>query len=263
MFLFFSKLLPIFIYPLGLACLLLLITLFLMWKRSRWAFIPIALSTIVLLIGSNGWVSSYLLKSLEFQHIPPGELPSADAIVILGGALRSSQYPRHGAEVMEQGDRVLYGAQLYKEGKAPLIIASGGRIEWLGGESPESGDMEAMLVTLGVPRSAILQEPDSLNTHENATNVRRLMEFKGIKKVLLVTSAIHMPRSLKIFQKERIDAIPAPTDFITTPGELNLLNQTPSGILLDLMPQVDKLNTTTDALKEYIGTFIYWLRGWV
>jgi uncharacterized SAM-binding protein YcdF (DUF218 family) len=262
-FLFLSKLLPIFLYPLGLACLLLIISLFLKLKNSRWAFIPVILGLIALLIGGNGWISTYLVRSLEWQYIPQGELPQADAIVILGGALRAPNYPRPIVEVMEAGDRILYGAKLYRDGKAPLIIASGGRIDWLGGKSSESADMETFLMTLGVPQAAILQEPDSLNTHENAVNVGRLMEFRGIKKVLLVTSAIHMPRSLKIFQKEQIDAIAAPTDFLTTPGEIGEQQQTVAGVLLDFMPQSDKLDETTNALKEYVGTFIYWLRGWL
>jgi uncharacterized SAM-binding protein YcdF (DUF218 family) len=263
MFLFLSKLLPIFLYPLGLTCLLLVITLILMFKRSRWAFIPVALGLTALLICGNGSISNSLVRSLEWQHIPQGELPQADAIVILGGALRAPNFPRPMVEVMESGDRVLYGARLYREGKAPIIIASGGRIDWLGGQASESADIETLLMTLGVPQTAILQEPDSLNTHENAVNVRRLMEFKGIKRVLLVTSAIHMPRSLKIFQKEQIDAIPAPTDFLTTPGEREEQNQTLGGVILDFMPQSDRLDQTTNALKEYVGMFIYWLRGWL
>jgi uncharacterized SAM-binding protein YcdF (DUF218 family) len=263
MFLFLSKLLPIFLYPLGLACLLLVITLVLMIKRSRWALIPVLLGLIALMVGANGSISNSLVRSLEWQHIPQGELPQADAIVILGGALRAPNFPRPMVEVMESGDRVLYGARLYREGKAPIIIASGGRIDWLGGKASESADIETLLMTLGVPQTAILQEPDSLNTHENAVNVRRLMEFKGIKRVLLVTSAIHMPRSLKIFQKERIDAIAAPTDFLTTPGEREEQNQTIGGVILDFMPQSDKLDQTTNALKEYVGMFIYWVRGWL
>jgi uncharacterized SAM-binding protein YcdF (DUF218 family) len=262
-FLFFSKLLPLFLYPLGLTCLLLAIALVLMWKRSRWAFVPVTLGLIALLVGSSGQMATTLLRSLEWQNLPQGELPQADAIVILGGALRAPNWPRAGVEVMESGDRVIYGAQLYRAGKAPLIIASGGRINWLGGGPPESQDMETLLLTLGVPQTAIVQEPDSLNTHENAVNTRRLMEFKGIKKVLLVTSALHMPRSLKIFQKEKIEAIPAPTDFLTTPGEISEQTQSFGGLLLDLMPQADKLEQITNVLKEYVGTFIYWLKGWV
>ncbi|MBD1943040.1 YdcF family protein, partial [Coleofasciculus sp. FACHB-712] len=141
MFLFLSKLLPLFIYPLGIACVLMIVALVLLWKRPRWAAVPIVLALIALLVGSNGWVENSLLRSLEWQNLPPSELPTAEAIVILGGATKSALPPRPSVDLSEEGDRVFYGAQLYREGKAPLVIASGGRIDWRGSGAPESADM--------------------------------------------------------------------------------------------------------------------------
>src|ERR687885_464669 len=200
MFLFLSKLLPLFLYPLGLACILMVVALVMWWRRSRWVPLPVAFALIVLLLASNSWVANGLVRSLEWQHLPPKELPTADAIVILGGATKSAFPPRPGVDLSEEGDRVLYGGQLYREGKAPVVIASGGRIDWRSGGPSESADMVQILKTLGVPSSAILQDPTSLNTHENAVNVRQIMKERGIRRVLLVTSAMHMPRSLRIFQ---------------------------------------------------------------
>lgn len=263
MFLFLSKLLPLFLYPLGLACVLLVVALVMWWRRSRWVPLPVVLALIVLLLGSNSWVANSLVQSLEWQHIPVGKLPTADAIVLLGGATKSAFPPRPAVDLSEEGDRVLYAAQLYREGKAPVVIASGGRIDWRGGGVAESSDMADILVTLGVPNSAILQDSKSLNTYQNAVNVRQIMQERGIRRVLLVTSAMHMPRSLRIFQRQRIDAIPAPTDFLITPQELNEPNSSPQAILLNLVPDADQLKNTTRALKEYIGTVIYRLRGWL
>src|ERR671932_1014371 len=197
MFLFLSKLLPLFLYPLGLACLLMVVALVMWWRRSRWVPIPISLALMVLLLASNSWIANSLVKSLEWQQIPAKALPSADAIVILGGATKSAFPPRPGVDLSEQGARVLYGAQLYREGKAPVVIASGGRIDWRSGGPSESADIAKILQTIGVPASAILQDPTSLNTYENAVNVKKIMKEQGIRRVLLVTSAMHMPRSLR------------------------------------------------------------------
>jgi uncharacterized SAM-binding protein YcdF (DUF218 family) len=263
MFLFLSKLLPLFLYPLGLACVLMVVALVMSWRSPRWVPVPIALALIVLLLGSNSWVANSLVRSLEWQQIPEKELPTADAIVVLGGATKSAFPPRPAVDLSEEGDRVLYGAQLYREGKAPLVIASGGRVDWRGGGPSESGDMAEVLETLGVPTSAILQDPSSLNTYQNAVNVRQIMKERGIQRVLLVTSAMHMPRSLRIFQRQGIEAIPAPTDFLVTKQEIEEPNNSPQATLLSLLPDADRLQNTTRVLKEYIGTVVYRLRGWL
>jgi len=263
MFLFLSKLLPLFLYPLGLACVLLILALVVWWRRPRWTPLPIFLALVVLLATSNGWVSNEIVRSLEWQYIPKAELPKADAIVLLGGSLRPAAAPRQTVEVSEQGDRALYAAYLYRQQKAPVIIASGGRVAWRGSGPPEASDTVQFLKEIGVPSLAIIQEPDSLNTYENAVNVKKILEERRLKRILLVTSALHMPRSLRIFRHQDIDVIPAPTDFLVTQDFLQEPNNTPEAMLLNIIPDVDRLGRTTKAIKEYIGTVVYRLRGWL
>lgn len=262
MFLYLSKLLPLFFYPLGLTCIILLVALVMLWKRPRIAALCIALTLILLLTTGNGWVARYLVRSLEWQHRPAG-IPNAEAIVVLGGATKSAFPPRPTVDLNEQGDRVIYAAQLYLQKKAPIIILSGGRIDWKGSGASESADMATVLTSIGIPKEAIIQEPDSLNTIQNAVNVRKILESRGIRRVLLVTSAIHMPRSFLIFQRQKIDAIPAPTDFLVTEGELQELSSSPKAAILNLLPDVDNLRLFTSAFKEYVGIIIYSLRGWL
>jgi uncharacterized SAM-binding protein YcdF (DUF218 family) len=263
MFLYLSKLLPLFFYPLGLACVLMVVALVTLWKRPRWAAGAIALALIILLVGSNGWVSRFLVRSLEWQNLPHAELPNAEVIVVLGGATKPAIPPRPAVDLSEEGDRVFYGAQLYQQKKAPLVIVSGGRIHWRDSGPSESADMATILSQMGVPASAIIQDPDSLNTYENAVNVRKILEARGIRQVLLVTSAMHMPRSLLIFKRQGIAAIPAPTDFLVTENELQELQSSPQATLLNMLPDSDRLQQLTRALKEYIGLVVYRFRGWL
>jgi uncharacterized SAM-binding protein YcdF (DUF218 family) len=222
-----------------------------------------AIALFVLLFCSNAWVSRFLVRSLEWQNIPSSELPTAQAIVVLGGATKSAYEPRTTVDLSEAGDRVLYAAQLYRLEKAPLIIVSGGRIDWRGGGTPESEDIAQLLVFMGVESKDIIQDPDSLNTYQNAVNVKKILLERNIDSVLLVTSAMHMPRSLAIFQHQKIEAIPAPTDFLVTEGEIQELGSTPKGAILSLLPESKNLDNFTSALKEYIGMVVYRLRGWV
>ncbi|HEY9700434.1 MAG TPA: YdcF family protein [Trichocoleus sp.] len=262
MFLFFSKLLPLFIYPVGLITILLLLALLLLWKRPKIAAACIASALILLLVSGNAAVAGQLVRSLETQYVPTGALPKAEAIVVLGGGIKPQFPPRPWIDVAEAGDRSIYGAQLYLQGKAPLVILSGGRIEWQGGGEPESSDMAKLVQALGVPRTAIAEDPTSLNTYENAVNVRKILQTRQINRVLLVTSAMHMPRAIQIFWKIGIEAIPAPTDFIMTQanpqGDSSL-----QATMLTLLPEASYLQQFTLALKEYLGWIIYWLKGWL
>ncbi|RCJ34079.1 hypothetical protein A6770_17255 [Nostoc minutum NIES-26] len=263
MFLYLSKLLPLFFYPLGLASLSLIVALVTLWKRPRIAAGAIALALTVLLLCSNGWVAKSLVRSLEWQNLSVAQMPNAEAIVVLGGATKSASFPRPSVDLSESGDRVIYAAQLYRQKKAPIVILSGGRIDWRGSGAPESEDMAKILTSIGIPSEALVQEPDSLNTYENAVNVKKILEARGIRQILLVTSAMHMPRSLKIFQRQGIDVIPAPTDFLVSQGDLQELGNTPKAAILNLLPDSNNLHQFTNALKEYVGSFVYRLRGWL
>ena len=264
MFFFLSKFLPLFFYPLGFACLLLVMILILFRWRRRWVPYVAGLTLMVLVLGGNGWLSAALLRSLEFRYMPPNPIPSADAIVVLGGATRPQVPPRPWVEVNEAGDRPLYGAKLYNEGKAPFLIFSGGRVTWRGGvEGSEAADMSQLAIAMGVPKSAIIEEDSSLNTYQNAVKVKPILQRYNIQQVLLVTSATHMPRSVLIFKKQGIDVIPVPTDFVFIDNPLESQGETWESILLHLIPDAESLVITTRCLKEYLGTFIYFLRGWV
>ncbi|MBE9080508.1 YdcF family protein [Romeria aff. gracilis LEGE 07310] len=266
MFLFLSKLLPLLIYPLGLSCLLLTLGLFWLWrspKRLGRVGGAIAAALIVLYVSSNPWASARLVQSLEWRYLPPETTPRADAIVVLGGSTFPATPPRPWVEVTDAGDRVLHGSRLYRQGYAPLLILSGGRIDWKDGGPPEADDMRQIAAAMGVPRADMLLEGTSLNTYQNAINVKKLLDARDLKSVLLVTSAIHMPRSVAIFKKQGIDVIPMPTDFYVTEGSFPEMRRTSQARLLNLLPNAEAQDYFTRALKEYIGFAIYWLKGWV
>jgi uncharacterized SAM-binding protein YcdF (DUF218 family) len=263
MFLFLSKFLPLFFYPLGFSCLLLMIALVLSWRRSRWTPLPIALALTIAIVASHPNVNAFLIHSLEGRHIPARELPQVDAIVVLGGCIKPATPPRPMVDLTEASDRLLYAAQLYRQEKAPVIIVSGGRIGWGDKVRPESADMALLLEFFGVPRSAIIEESESLNTYQNAVNVKKVLKKEKFEDILLITSAMHMARSYLIFKHQNINFVPAPTDFLTTEN-LNLKTDFNLRVfLLYLIPSIDRMANTTQALREYIGIVVYWLRGWL
>lgn len=260
MFLFLSKLLPLLIYPVGLALVLAIVTFgLILRKRSRLALIPLTLAFLILWVSSSEGFNYWIVQSLEGQNRPT-EIPTAQAIVVLGGATSSQLPPRPWVEVSDEGDRLLYAAKLYREQKAPRIVLTGGRIAWRNGGTAEAIDMATLLETMGVPRSAMLLEESALNTYENAINVQPILAAQQIQQFLLVTSAMHMPRSLMIFRKLGMDPIAAPTDFRIVDSQSS--RDSLEAFLLSLLPEADHLRSTTRALKEYLGILIYRLKGW-
>ncbi len=261
MFSFISKFLPLFIYPLGLTWILLVVALVLR-KKPTWQKTAIILAIAAIWIGGNTWVADSLARNLEWQYLPPEEFPDAEVIVILSGGTAAPIYPRSTVEVGGAGDRVIYGAHLYHQEVAPHILLSGGQVPYFGESYPESQLMAELLNMLGVPDEAIWQENLSRNTYENALNSYEYLQEKGIDRIILVTSAFHMPRSVMVFERQGFDVIPAPTDYHITQEswarlwEPNFLTQ-----LYNFFPSASNLSSTTHSLKEYLGLLYYRLRG--
>jgi uncharacterized SAM-binding protein YcdF (DUF218 family) len=264
MFSFLSKFLPLLVYPLGLAFILLVVALFLQGKR-KWQNTALVLALIILYLGSNRWVSSSLARSLEWRNLPPIDLTPAEVIVVLGGGTEPALYPRLMAEVNSAGDRVLYAARLFQDGKAPHLLLSGGYIPVLETRpSSPAQEMAQILELTGVPPEAIWLEEKSTNTYENALYSSQILKEKGISRIILVTSAMHMPRSIALFEHQGMEVIPAPVDFTITESEWNaLFSPNLQTLLINLLPNPSSLGLTTNVLKEYFGMEVYRLRGWL
>ncbi len=264
MFVYLSKLLPIFVYPLGLGCLLLLAGL-LLYRQPRLQRAALILALLVLWAGGNRFVALGLARSLEWRYLPQADLPQAEAIVVLGGGTASQEPPRPLVEVNGAGDRVIYAAYLYRQGSAPYLLLSGGNIDWLGEHTgTPAEDMARLLELMDVPASALWLQPDSRNTYEDALYSKKILDEKGIHRILLVTSALRMPRAVGLFERQGFEVIPAPTDFnVTQEDWQNLLHAGFTARLISLLPGAGNLNMTTNALKEYFGLWIYHLQGWL
>jgi uncharacterized SAM-binding protein YcdF (DUF218 family) len=247
------------LYPTSL-CVLFLLAAALLRKRPIGCRVCFGLALAALLVCGNGWVVDGLTRHLEWKYLPPNPVPDADAIVVLSGGIESRIPPRPTIEVGDAGDRVLYAAYLHRQDKAARIICTGGVAT--GGIAPRPGaaDMADFLQTLGVPKDAIITETKAANTHEHARNLRPIFQQKGFKRILLVTSALHMPRSMGVFQKNcpGIRFIPAPTDYHIVDISIPWYRQVAA-----LIPTPRHLLEFSEASHEYLGIAYYRVRGWL
>ena len=264
MFVYLSKLLPPLVYPLGLGIVLLILALVLR-RRPRWRTgLSIAVLA-VLALASNRWVALSLARSLEWRYLPSGDIQPAGAIVLLGGGTDPAEPPRPMVQINGAGERVIYAAYLYKNQKAPIILASGGNLEFVGAKpTTPASDMASLLSFMGVPTQDIWEEDQSQNTYEDAVFSARMLKARNIQQVILVTSALHMPRSVALFEKQGIKAIPAPADFtVTRAGWNDLIHAPLPAQVINLLPSASNLNLTSNVLKEYLGLVVYRLYGWI
>lgn len=258
---FLSKTLPLLVYPLGLACILVLLAL-LLFRRTGLQRGLLLLTLALLWLGSTRWVAYGMASSLEWRYFPPSMVPQADVIIVLGGGTEAAQFPRPMAEVNGAGDRVIYAAKLFKEKKAPHILLSGGDIAWLEGRGwTPADDMSQIIRLMGVPHHAIILETKSINTYENSIECARIMRERGFRQGLLVTSALHMPRAAGLFARQGVDVILVPVDYTVTHASWNhLFEPNWQTQLINLLPNISNLSLVTRTLKEYLGMWVYEMR---
>jgi uncharacterized SAM-binding protein YcdF (DUF218 family) len=230
-------------------------------RRARARRVCFAAALFALLAGGNGWLVSGMTRRLEGQFLSPDPMPQADAIVVLSGGVHGKTPPRPSVEIGDAGDRLLYGAALYRQGKAPEIICTGNVATGGVAARPAAEDMAELLQLIGVPSSAIASEIESENTHDHAVNLCPVFQQRQIRRVLLVTSALHMPRSVGVFRRAcpTVEFVPAPTDF-RAPYERPVAWYRGS---LSLLPTPRSLLDFSDAAHEYVGIAYYKLRGWL
>lgn len=247
--------------PLVLALVLWTVAAVLFWRGHRRLGLSAGLLAVLgLWTVATPLVANRLAYSLErrFPAVLADQASQADAIVLLGGALSGARLPeRPSFDLGSAADRVWYAAALFKAGKASSVLVSGGNQRGADGMQVESEAMRSMLLALGVPVSAIRLEGNSRNTAENAQQSLGLIQAVGAKRVLLVTSAVHMPRALWTFQAalrgSGVTVLPATTDVEGLPGTLDPLGR--------WFPDANSLSLSTRALKEYLGLAALRLRG--
>ncbi|HOK00273.1 MAG TPA: YdcF family protein [Termitinemataceae bacterium] len=179
------------------------------------------------------------------------------AILVLGGTVEPAASRPGLVEGNDTFERLSAAARLYRAGAAPVIIASGGSGSITFPDKKEAPYMAEILELMGVPKSAIITEAASRNTHENIVYSKKILEGladggqHSAQPVLLVSSAWHLPRALAICKKAKLPAIPFSVDSQAEPLLLPA----------DLFPDAWALTRSTRLIREWLGLIAYRLLG--
>jgi uncharacterized SAM-binding protein YcdF (DUF218 family) len=246
--LFLAKLLPIFVLPLGVVVALLLVGLI---RRKRW---PVLAALLLLYVSSMPVVSRTLTARLERKYpaIAVDQVAHADAIVPLGGIFGPPVSDGYVANLGEASERLEAGIELWQHQKADWLVFTGGRVPWARPSEVEGEASKRAASARGVPADRILVTSEVGNTADEARTVRDLMRARGWSSIILVTSAWHMPRAARLFQKAGVRFVPFPVDYQVDSNERLTL--------LDFLPRAEALQKTEYALREWYGVLYYALR---
>jgi uncharacterized SAM-binding protein YcdF (DUF218 family) len=238
--------------------LLLLVTLALanLWRKRRETprrLLLVTVPFVVLVLVSIEPVAYLILGTLEWENPPLRARPDdAQAIVVLASGVRVPGPVRPHAELDERSlYRCIRAGALYHQGKACPVLVSGGKSDPSESGPPCADLMRDFLLSLGVKESDLIVEDESRSTYENALACRRLLEERGIHRIVLVTDAMHLVRATGCFRKQGLDVVPAGCHY----------NAQYSPRLAGFVPNANYLRYARSVTHEWTGIAWYWLCG--
>lgn len=240
-----KKYITFFVEPLGMILSLLLLGLFLWFrKKERLAQYVLGSGVLLLFLFSYQPFSNLLLSTLENEYPKYARTQDVGYIHVLGSGHTTDPSKPLSSQISDAGiKRVLEGVLLHLENSGSKLVFTG----YAGDTNISNAQMNATLAkALGVKEENIIINPLPKDTREEALFAK---EIVGEEAFILVTSATHMPRAMRLFGSVGLDPIAAPTDF--KKDQTSFLD----------VPSIQNLSNSKRAVHEYLGILWSRLRG--
>ena len=240
---YLHKILPAFVLPIMLVIIVILIGLI----RNKKKLIYFAIGVLYILstpIFSNNFFK--LVEGSEYRK-PISAIDSADAIVVLSGMLEINEMGDSTYIEWGDPDRFFGGIALFKAGKAQKLVFTGGKMPWDKAKKTEGAVLKEYAISNGIPSEKIFVTKDVENTADEAVAVKELISQS--KRIILITSAYHMYRARRLFEKQGFIVIPYKVDYKATKKDTTTL--------MDFLPSAGNLKLTEIGFKEIIGRLFY------
>lgn len=208
----------------------------------------------ILLLFSNPALFRWTVSLYEAKPVQLAAGHRFHTGIVLGGMVAYSPRANEGF-FNSAADRFIQTALLYKKGHIENIVVAAGNGYATQNGFTEAGFLKARLVELGVPAADIYTDGASRNTLENATNAKAIADtLHTTGPLLLITSALHMPRAERVFRKAGLNVVGYPCDFIGTDANGNFLEDY-------VVPSSLTLQRWESLMKEWLGTVAYRVTG--
>jgi len=253
MFFYASKVLWLLGQPGNLFCLLLILATVLAFTRRtgalRFLLVVLSLTAVATAVFAAG---DHVVAAIEERFPPPRTMPEkVDGIIVLGGMVNAKLSAERGKPMITAAvERLTEFADLADRYPDAKLVFTAGAGNPRAQQFKEAHFVGPFLKRLGIDPTRVVYEDQSRNTHENAVFSKRLVNPAAGEVWLLVTSALHMPRSMECFRRVGWPVTPIPTDYVTwDDGDLLELQ-------FDFLGGLGNLNR---GVHEVLGLIFYWL----
>ena len=215
--------------------------------KNKKTLIYIAIGLLYILstpIFSNNFFK--LVEGSEYRK-PNSAIDSADAIVVLSGMLTINEVGDLTYIEWGDPDRFFGGVALFKARKAQKLVFTGGKMPWDKVKKTEGAVLKEYAISNGISSEKILVTKDVENTADEAVAVKELIS--PCKRIILVTSAYHMYRAKKLFEKQGFDVVPYKVDYKTERNK--------EITVIDFLPNAEYLKNTEIGFREIVGRLFY------
>lgn len=227
-----------------------LFLLYFLGKTLRGRFRPFgqilaAGSLVIFFVFCTGWGARLLVAPLEnlTRPVTKDSIGSAEAIVLLSAGRFNHAREYDGRDIPDYIAlaRMRYAARLHRQSGLPILVSGGLGTDNQNTEPLASLVAQSLKDDFSIPVK--WQETNSRNTRENAKYSAAILQAAGIKKILLVTDAMHMRRASLAFESTNLQITEAPTIF---------LGNTELGIYA-LIPSAESLRRSYYATYQWLG----------
>ncbi len=254
MFYVLSKILDILLSPLAWAILLCLYAVPKKKPRrgQKWAALAAASILYVFSIEPTANALARALETPSTQTAKPDVV--YDAVVLLGGVVDDRATATFGAPQYNEGvERMLVTFDLLRAGRAKQVVVSSGALDASRADVVEARVIAKQLSDWGIAADRVVVEDQARNTRENAVYVAKIARDRGMTRLLVVTSAMHMPRALDCFRAVGLDVDAEPVDY----------RSFDSGRFSSTwLPRAGLLTQSSSVLREVFGRYVYRLQGY-
>lgn len=252
MFFIFSKILAFIITPLVWILAMLAWAVFTKDENRKRKLVRNSL--LLALFFSNTFIFDEVVRKWEIPATPYSEIGKYEYGIVLGG-MSSYDPTLERAQVYRGFDRLLQGVELYRAGYIKKIIFTGGSGSIAHPDMKEGNYINRYMLYMGIPKEDFLIESESQNTRENATLTKKMLDEKKIEgKMLLITSAFHMRRSLGCFKKAGMEVDAYSTDRYAGPRKFEFDHL--------FIPNLSAMEDWNNLIHEMVGYLTYKIFGY-
>lgn len=230
--------------------IMILVVISVLIRDHFWRRISRRTAIVLFLFFSNSYIINNIWEAYQYKPVTLPRGQRYEAGIVLGGMAGYDERIRKGF-FGQASDRFIQAARLYHNGSVGKLMVTGGNAIFV----KESGYNEADFIgnnlrELDIPAEDIFLEKRSRNTRENASFSKAILDSAGLRgPYVLITSAIHMPRAKKIFEKRNIPVVPYPCNYKVLPVDTDFTWRS-------IIPTQEAFNLWALILKEWAGLVV-------